>query len=247
MRRLARLGLASLLLTGMVSAQERGAAVPVGPHVITAGSGRITTSADRAVIKLTATGREKTAEEAKTHVETVVGSFVEGLAKLNIDTGDYSVSGLELDREIEYQEDREVPVGFLAERTITVNLKDTLKIDPVIQRALKSGITAVNSVDYSLSSWGQVKQRARSLAITDAKQKATFIAEEFRACLGDVYSIDTSADSDDGTYGEVVVTTRKVDESRRKPEYLPGKYDAGQVDVNARLNVVFSLRSGNCS
>jgi uncharacterized protein YggE len=228
-------------------AQGREIAVPDGPHVSTLGRGRVTVSADRAFIELTANGRDQSAAMAKSSVEEMIDTFLRELTVLKIPAEDYGVGGLALDREMEYRNDTEVPVGFLAERKVTLTLKDTSKIESVLQAALKAGINQVHSVEFSLSNWGEVKQRARSLAVTDAKNKAQFLAEQFGGCLGDIYSIDTSSDVDDGVFSEIVVTARKAQATMRVPEYVPGRYDSGQVEVKAQLLIVFNLRSRDCS
>ena len=239
--------LALLFLLAAHTAEARELNVPDGPHLATMGRGTVTVPADRAVIELTATGRDQTAVAAKNAVENMIAALLDGLSALKMPAEQYRIGGLQLDREMDYQRDKEVVLGYLAERSVTVTVNDTASIDPVLQAALTAGISQVDSVTFSLSKWAEVKQRARTLAVNDTKQKSQYLAAQFGGCLGDVYSIDTSSDRDDGTLSEIIVTARKREESSRVPEYVSGQYDAGQVEVKAELMVVFRLRMRDCS
>ncbi len=233
-----------VLLTAGAEARDFNA--PNGPHVATLGHGRVTVPADRAIVELTARATEPSAAVAKNGVERMVTQLLASLGNLNVSAADYSSGGLRLDRQIDYRGVKEILLGYIAERDIRISLRDTALIDTVLQAALKAGITQVNSVEFTLSTSDEIKQRARGLAAADAKQKAQFLAAQFGGCLADIYSIDTSSDGNDGTLSEIVVTASKREDRNRIPEFVPGQYDAGQVDVRAQLFVVFNLKTGGC-
>jgi uncharacterized protein YggE len=237
---------ALVLLARIANAVEANA--PEGPHVTTLGRGRVSAPADRAIIEITAVTTERSAAVAKNSVERMVSQLLDGLSALKIPEEDVSVGGLTVSHDYDYQGDKQIDLGFAAERKISVRVKEIVQIDPVLQGALKAGISQVDSVEFTVSNWGDLKERARTLAVVDAREKAKYLAEQFGGCLGDIYSIDTSSDRDDGTYEEIIVTARRQGSSiRREPQYVPGNYEAGQVEVTAQLSVVFHLKARDCS
>lgn len=160
------------LLSASVAAQELG--IPAAPHVLTNGSAEIRVPADMATLSFSITTQEKTPQKARQVVDTSVASFVNALELAGFKRQELVAGNLRLAPEYSQTSGLSLKLnGYQASRDV----------------ALKSGINAVQSIQYDVRDKARYLSQVREQAISDSKSKAAELAKAYGMTLGKIYSI----------------------------------------------------------
>jgi uncharacterized protein YggE len=89
--------------------------------------------------------------------------------------------------------DRNVISGYGARNTIAVTLRDIDALEPVLVAALEAGASAVDGVDFSITSLRELRDQAREKAVKAALEKASAMAQVAGLTIGHVTSIHEDA------------------------------------------------------
>src|SRR5690606_28308154 len=76
--------------------------------------------------------------------------------------------------------------------TVRVTVRDAARVGELLSIALQNGANQVNNVQYTISNPGELRSQARELAVANAREIATQLAELSGVTLGPVVYIDES-------------------------------------------------------
>ena len=176
------------LLSASVAAQELG--IPAAPHVLTNGSAEIRVPADMATLSFSITTQEKTPQKARQVVDTSVASFVNALELAGFKRQELVAGNLRLAPEYSQTSGLSLKLnGYQASRDVIVRVYQLDRVGQVIDVALKSGINAVQSIQYDVRDKARYISQVREQAISDSKSKAAELAKAYGMTLGKIYSI----------------------------------------------------------
>ena len=152
-------------------------------QVAVTGQGRVSYNPDIAIINLgVQINKAKTAEEALNQLNAKMASIInavktEGVVDADIETENYNLSP-----QIEYSNNGIASTtGYNANQQLKIKVRDfdqnKEKLNKVIGAAGKAGTNQINNLTFDYSKLNDLKQQARLLAIKDAKEKSSSMAE----------------------------------------------------------------------
>jgi uncharacterized protein len=181
-----------LMIMGRPQADAGKAAVQPPQHVVTVtGEGEVRIRPDQAVLSFGIWTQGASAAEAEAlnvaSMQRVRDALVAaGMDEHSLEAVHKSVSAGT------YQDFTGVTriSGFQAEGRITGTLRSTAKVQAVVDAALATGATSLESVVYGLDSQEQSREAAMQSALDNARTRATALARAEGGNLGDLISME---------------------------------------------------------
>ncbi|MFQ6001558.1 MAG: SIMPL domain-containing protein, partial [Anaerolineae bacterium] len=198
------LGAATVLLVAAVLTVELAMVVPAvkagGPPGVVAteeqnaisvsGEGRVSAEPDMAEIIIGVESRAPTAKEAASQnsedmneVVAVLGEM--GIAEEDIQTVDYSIRA-----EIDYRGDEgPTVVGYVVTNAVRVKVRDLDLVGDLLDEVTEAGANNIYGITFTIEDPRPFQERAREMAVADARSKARQLAEAADVRLGDLLSL----------------------------------------------------------
>lgn len=148
------------------------------------GIGEYKVKPDLAVLSFEVSSYQDRADAARAEVEKTVTAFTGALKDLKLPENSITANNLNLSPRYESKDGKVERIMYQASRVVTVKLEDFAMIANVTDLALQSGINAVGSFSYQLKDKDTALDKARDLAIADAKDQAQKLAAGFEVKLG---------------------------------------------------------------
>ena len=143
------------------------------------GSAFIEVIPDVAVIRLNSIGEDLDATKSQKISEQKLSLFLEKVKKLGLKSEDINSKTVTAYPKYDYVKDEAKLIANCVSREIVVKVSDLKLIDSVIKAAIDSDITHVNGISYEISNYQEYEQKAKLMAIDDAKEKAKILAKGF--------------------------------------------------------------------
>jgi uncharacterized protein YggE len=139
-------------------------------------------------------------------------------------------------------------LGYWVQKTIVVRLSDISEFEALLSAVLEAGANFVHGIDFRTTELRQHRDRARSLALQAAAEKAEAMAAELGQRLGPPRSIRedyvgwwSSYGSWWGSRAGGAMSQNVVQNVGSAPARLEGPTTPGQLSVTARVTVSFEL------
>jgi uncharacterized protein YggE len=139
-------------------------------------------------------------------------------------------------------------LGYWVQKTIVVQLRETGEFEELLSAVLEAGANFVHGIDFRTTELRQHRDRARSLALQAAAEKAEAMAAELDHRLGQPRSIRedhfgwwSSYGSWWGSRARGAMSQNVVQNIGSAPVQLEGPTTPGQLSVTARVTVSFEL------
>ncbi len=175
-------------------------------------------------------------QKAQKTIEAVKKALIaQGVAEKDIQTADYSI----------HMQDDEVrammraqgtkpksPSGYVVRAAISVNIRDVDKVGDVMAAAIEAGANDIYGISFSAENPDKVMAEARAKAAADARARAQELAALHGVDVGDVISIS-----------EVINGAPPMFIEKSVGLGGGGGFAPGQLQVSARLQVVYAIRS----
>ncbi|MDD1753911.1 MAG: SIMPL domain-containing protein [Methanotrichaceae archaeon] len=164
----------------------------VTPKLIVQGEGKVSAAPDIVTIQLGVETRNASAsiaaqENARLMNSTIKALLDSGIDKKEIQTSHYSLT---TEPQVEPKEgEKPQPPEFIATNQVTVKLNNTEDAGKVLDAAVSSGSNSIQGVSFDLKNPEPMKDKALTLAIKDAAQKAKVAATAAGVKLGKVLEI----------------------------------------------------------
>lgn len=220
-----RIALPFLLLPLAAFAQVEREAINV------TGLGEVSVEPDIATFTFGIQGQTDDAQNAKQRADSIAGELVEQLEDLGIASEDIRSTPVTLYPFVDRQTQREL-INF--NRTTTVTLRDMDLFEQVERVALEAGVNSVGSVEFGVSNERALMDRARDLALDDARAQAEAALTHVGAELGRVLSITLSRPS--GGPPQPLARTLEL-AADQAPNFRTGLIELS-VDVNVTYEIV---------
>jgi uncharacterized protein YggE len=196
------LGAVTVLLVAAVLAVELAMVVPAvqggGPPgaveapkaISVSGEGRVSAEPDMAEIVIGVESRALTAKEAARRnsedMNEVMAVLEEmGIAEEDIQTVDYSIRA-----EMDYRRgERPRVVGYMVNNTVRVKVRDLDLVGDLLDQVTEAGVNNIHGITFTIEDPRPFQERAREMAVADARSKARQLAEASDVRLGDLLSL----------------------------------------------------------
>jgi uncharacterized protein YggE len=184
-------------------------------------------------------------DKAKSANDEAAGTLLKAIKSMGIEERQIQTSTLNV--RMQYRSDRPSNgiEGFYCQRTYQVTLKDTKQLEKLVDAMLKNGANQLFGIGYRTTELRKYRDQARKMAIAAAKEKAAALSGELGMKIGKPRSI-----IEDASYPSYYGANRWMQNVQMQAnDNAPGG-DAieageltpvGQIDVHARVSVVFDL------
>lgn len=217
-----------------------GTPLPDGPHIVVTGEGKVSASPDSARIRFDFEHRGATTLPAKQGVDAAVNRLLDRLSAFEIADADVQASELSASEDVDFDDKgKRVSNGFVAERNVTVVLKNVDRLNEFLDAGLAAGATTIADVSFESTHAERLREEAKDKAVSDAKEKAAAMARAFAAGLGAIYSINSVNTRIGEHYSATTLDSITVSGSRVP---RPGRYLQPTVDYSASVSAVFELQ-----
>lgn len=199
---------------------------------------------DQAIVRFGIVSRDRRPEKAQEKNDEASRDAMNAVRRLGIEERKMRLQSLQLQPDNRYDPDtqRWEQVGFIATREVEVILDDLDLLPSVVQQIVAEGANRLNGVSYGLADESAVRISALEKAALNAKAKASLLATTLEATLGPVLTIN-----EQGVYvprPDIMLRAAAMDGAMAEaaPAPDPASYAAGEIEVQATVNLVFSLK-----
>ena len=148
---------------------------------------------DLATLDLGITNTASTAAAAQDANSSKMNALTAGIKSLGVEAKDLKTSNYSLNPQYDYNQSPAVVVGYEANHTLTVSIRDSSLVSGVVAKAGDLGATNIGSVRYETEDKTLVEGQAREEAIAKAYEQGLAIADAMGARLGPVVSYSESS------------------------------------------------------
>jgi uncharacterized protein YggE len=243
MFRVARLAACVAALASSVCASVQTAQGPVEPTIAVNGTGRVERTPDYVEVMLGVDVLDPVAATAQGSAEKAMGAVVAAVRALSLDGVELRPGTVELRPQYGDAQRDELPriIGHRASMSLLVRTADLSSPARVIDAAMKTGATRVDSVEFGIREALEAREEAIRLASKAAKRKAAVLAESLDVKLGRIVSAGTSA----GVYPLASNRYSNMQAQMASPrgggEEGEGAIVPGKVEVWAVVNVTYGI------
>src|SRR5262245_59538282 len=185
------IGLAfALLLPTVTSSQEPPR--KADSEILTSGSGEVTLSPQRAVLKIGITSHAATAAAASSKNARVMNAVLDTLVRAGFRRDSLQTGAFGVGPNNDYENGNKL-IDYEATATIRVKVRDLSRIGRLIDQVLAAGATDVGDIDYESDSLQVGRQQALAQALGKARDDAGAIATAAGGTLGRLLEVDARA------------------------------------------------------
>jgi uncharacterized protein YggE len=208
-------------------------------HTITVGGeGKVTVAPDLAHVQLGVQIQKPTAKAARDAAATAMASVVAAVKALGVMDSDIQTTQISLTAVYDYPTNA-APVlrGYRLTNQIAVTVRDLAKLTDVIDNAVTSGATTVDSVSFDVADRTALEAQAREAAAKDARAKADVYATTLGLAITGVASVSEQV-STPVWYGQTYSLAAGATD---KAAAVPTPVQAGSTDVTITVQIAFLI------
>ncbi|MEF8940786.1 MAG: SIMPL domain-containing protein [Salinivenus sp.] len=206
------------------------------------GEGTVRAAPDRATVRFGIVSRAETAEAARRQNAAAAKTAMNAVRDLGVAEEKMRMESLRLQprREYDPQTQTRKERGYEASRQVVVEVEDLSRLPRLVTRVVQRGANRLEGIDYGLQDRTAARNDALRQAAQSAREKAQLLAESLGAALGPVRQIDEQSFGYQSPSPRVEMQLAKSAAEDAAPE--PDAYAAGEIEVNATVQVTFSLQ-----
>jgi uncharacterized protein YggE len=205
--------------------------------IMVKGEGTVSAKPDLAKVTLGVESDAKSAKEAQNSNAEIMSRMTGELKQLKITEKDIQTTDFSLYpiRKYNKKTDQDQVIGYRVSNQVTITVHDLSKLASAIDSSIKSGVTNVNSIAFSLESPGLWKELVFNKAIKDAREKANALAKAAGVKIKKVLYINDSS---------VDLLPYQVEGSQKallldKDKSTP--VEPGSIKLNAQVQICFGI------
>jgi hypothetical protein len=156
------------------------------------GEGKVSIPPDIAVLSTGVQAQGATVKIAKDLLNKNINAVSSAVKSAGVDNKDIQTSGYSLYPQYDYQAENQKITGYQASSTLTIKVRTIDNANTVIDAATAAGANQIGGVTFDVDDKTKAQDEARTLAVADAKTKATNAAKVAGFTLGKIinYSED---------------------------------------------------------
>ncbi|MGG5507874.1 MULTISPECIES: SIMPL domain-containing protein [unclassified Myroides] len=223
---------ASMCLALGVAAQAQTAGTSV-PQIQVQGVGKVKAVPDQAVVRLGIENKGKTAEEVKSTNDAAVARVLKYLKEAKVPEKNIQTQRVSFYSYKDYTDKKDY---YQASQTITLTLEDLSKYEALIAGVMSKGVNRIDGVEYKTSQLASYQTEARTLAVQEAKKKATDYATALGQKVGKVILVADGGGSTPPVFRPMyALKGAAIDESADQTLAV------GEIEVNTSVSISFEL------
>jgi len=221
------------LLTACAERDAEGSA----PRLIAVtGEGEVVAAPDRATLMLSIAARHKDLAKAQADADAVVARVLAVTDGLGIAPAKVQTTGIQIQPEFDWHDGKRAALGYLVQRTTTIELEDLSKLGQLMEQALATGVNDVSPPVLSSSKRKELERSALRLAGEDARRNAEAIADSLGAEVGQLYGASGQGRGDQPPPMMMRAAAMEIAKAD-----VAATYSAGEVRVTAQISAKFEI------
>lgn len=203
-------------------------------NLVVQGKGIVATEPDMAVISVGVSRSGKTAAAALRANSVDMAAVIAVLKTANIAPRDYQTAGLSLRPRRQLRSSTEKKpkiIGYEAVNTLTIRARDLDGLGRLLDLLTKAGANEIQSIRFDIQEPRPLQDKARQLAISDARAKAELFAQAAGVSLGQVFRI---RENNRNSRSNVSFSRAAVDANA-----VP--IAGGEIAISAQVEVIYLL------
>jgi len=176
-----------ILLFPMVSFAQSN--LPDAPHIYVQGKASISLTPELLILSGQILGEDREVTVASQEVEDQSAALVALMRSLEVEREDVSASMPVVEQQFDYQDGRNVFVGYRVRRDVEIRLSRMDRYHLDYAEVIRSGALASLSARFSVRDPEAAVDQAQLAAVDDARDRAERLAERSGAALGAIHSI----------------------------------------------------------
>ncbi|MGB3773746.1 MAG: SIMPL domain-containing protein [Leeuwenhoekiella sp.] len=154
--------------------------------ITVSGQGEITVVPDQVTISLGVETSGEKAEMVKTANDNAIDNIIKYALKNGIKQNNIKTQYVNLNKNFNYQDKT---TSYSASQTLKLKMEDLNDYEDLIAGLLSQGVNSINGIEFSSSKMKEYEQKARSMAMQNAKEKADQYAGSAGKTVGQVMMI----------------------------------------------------------
>jgi uncharacterized protein YggE len=203
-------------------------AKPAELWIVVGGEATVRRMPDVAVVSLSVTIREKTVDGAREQTNARTSAILGHIRELGIPDADVQAPSLTLQPTYDYSRGSPKLTGYEAARPMTVRVRDTALLGPLLDAVVDDGATQVHATRMELDDPEEARREALANALTVARERARALAHSVGRTLGAPGHIEEET-------GQPLAPVREIGMLRATAEATPTEVALGEVEISARL------------
>jgi len=217
------------------------------PSITVSGEAAVLVVPDRVIINLAVETSDKNITRAKSKNNEILQDTFAALKKIGVADKNIQTENLSVEPRYDSTRNQRNFIGYFAYNSFSVTLTELDKVDPVITAALEAGVTFIRGVSFQTTELKKHRERARTLALQAAKEKAekmtATLNQEITSPLKIIegrsytpYFNSGNYGSSRNAYGQNVVqnTTAAIDN-------VSDTLALGKISITASVSVTFGI------
>jgi len=160
------------------------------PLVTVTGTAQVNATPDQAIITVSVTERNTSVDTVRTNVSNKSAALISYLEGQGVDKNDIQTSFISLQPIFNDSTGVETtPDAYESQQSLTFTLKNLNNFDTIIGGLFQNGANSIDGVTFQIANQTTFVDQARNMAIQNAMNIATDLAQAVNNGLGNVYSI----------------------------------------------------------
>jgi uncharacterized protein YggE len=225
-----------LLLFGAAGALAAGSE----PHTVAvSGTATVQAAPDLAYLNMSIVERNSSVTAAQTAAATVTNRVLNLLEQLGVARPQINTTGAQIRPDYRWDRERERQelLGYVVERSITVELRELDLLGRVIEQVSAAGVNQLAPPQLDSSRKRELYREALALAVKDARASAEVIAAAAGGTLGAALSIGT---------GQAAPPPRPMlrmqADVAMAAESIPESFTPGELSYSASVTAIYELQ-----
>jgi len=228
----------SLVVTMLAVMMALGAGIAYGQQPATdtisvTGLGEVNAEPDQAKILLTISSVNQDVNLAKAEADKKYQAVIDSATKQGLKRTDIKSSGISLQPEYQWRNNTQNLIGTRVSRSLTLTVNEIDRVAALLQRLVENNVSTLSGVQTSFKDRKVLERQALTAAIADAKDKATFLAQQFNKKLGATHTISEHVQQAGFQPFSADLVQARVASAEVPQERF------GTQSIKARINVVF--------
>jgi uncharacterized protein len=230
-----------LLLMSTADAHAQDGSSQAPRTVTVSGTGESTAVPDKATVRFAIETDADDAETARSQNARAARNAMNAARSFDIPEEDIRMESLRLRPRREYnrQTGKTEDLGYVALRTVRVDLSNIDDLPGMIAKVVSEGANRLEGVEYDLEDRTPIRNQALRNAAETAQSKAELLAQTLGALLGPVQQINEQSFSFPQPSKVRMEAMAMTAADASEPE--PDAFAAGQITVTAQIQVSFLL------
>jgi uncharacterized protein len=222
------------LVAGTSSADDR---PPPRPVVVVQGEAELRAAPDRAFVTVAVESRDKDPKAAQQQNAKTMAAVSEQLSRAGIQPDAVRTLAYQLDLEVDWQQGKRVPRGYLARNAVEVRVDDVTKVGEIIDLAVAAGANDVTGVRFDLKDRSKLERDALEQAVREARSRA-----EAAAAGGGVEILGIERIEEQGGHAEIPRPLAMQMRAAAPASVPTTTISAGEITITSRVTLTAAIK-----